>query len=75
MNDFSDADVKCPFYIKTDTASIFCEGVGDNMATKNIFRTSTGVLLKKEKERYMCKFCSDCYKDCMVYQMLMKKYS
>lgn len=74
MNNFEDADVKCPFFLKTDTASIFCEGVEDDMATKSIFRTSSGVLLNKKKEEYMCRFCNKDYESCLVYQMLMKKY-
>jgi len=74
MNFYGDADVVCPFYIKSDNASIFCEGVEDNMATKNIFRASSGALLREDKDKYMIKFCNCDYEKCRIYQMLLKKY-
>ena len=74
MNSYGDEYVQCPFYSKSDFASIFCEGVEDDMATKNIFRLPSGALLKKKKEEYMLKHCCDDYKGCKIYQMLMKKY-
>lgn len=74
MNYYGDADVLCPFYSKSDNASISCEGVEDNMSTKNIFRLPSGAILREDKERYMQRFCTCNYEDCRVYQMLMKKY-
>lgn len=74
MSFYGDADAKCPFYAKSDNASISCEGVEENMATKNIFRASSGAILREDKERYMVKYCNCDYKQCRVYQMLMQKY-
>ena len=74
MSFYGDQDVKCPFYSKSDIASINCEGVENNMATKNIFRLPSGAMLKEDKDKYMCKYCNCDYEKCRVYKMLMAKY-
>ena len=74
MSFFGDQDVRCPFYTKSDNASISCEGVEDHMSTKSIFRAESGALLREDKERYMIKFCNSDYEKCRICQMLMQKY-
>lgn len=74
MNSYGDGDVLCPFFIGSDDVSIKCEGLEDNMVTKNVFRTNKGNFLRDKKNDYMNRFCKCKYEECIMYQMLEKKY-
>lgn len=74
MNSYGDADVLCPFFISSDDVSIKCEGLEANMVTKHVFRTDKGNFLRDKKNEYMDRFCKCDYKECMMCQMLTKKY-
>ena len=74
MNTYGDADVKCPFFNKSDEISISCEGVDNGMITKNIFRTEQGNFLRQKKKEYSDRYCKGDYKNCRLYQMLDEKY-
>ena len=44
------------------------------MVTKHVFRTDKGNFLRDKKNEYMDLFCKCDYKECMMCQMLTKKY-
>ena len=60
----------CPFYHRNANNRICCEGVEDNN-TLNVVFGSTKDMIDYEK----C-YCDDIvyHKECLLYQMLMKKY-
>lgn len=62
--------VQCPFYKKHDSINIRCEGV--TKSSRIILQFD----LKRKKDMYMSKKCrqKNDYKQCMIYQMLEKKY-
>lgn len=74
MNSYGDADVKCPFYNKSDDISISCEGVCGCSVNKTVFRTDQGNFLRQKKKEYMDKFCKGDFESCRLYQMLEGKY-
>lgn len=61
-------DVVCPYYKYEAPQMIYCEGVDDNTALHLAFAS------KEEKKRYMRTKCSNCWKACMIAQMLNRKY-
>ena len=62
--------VVCPFYHKSDTNRIFCEGVSDNNTLNLVFGS------RKEMADYEKCFCDDMdfHRECLLYQMLNKKW-
>ena len=62
--------VVCPFYHKTGTERIYCEGTEDNNTINLVFGS------RQEMFDYEQCFCDDMdfHKDCLIYQMLMKKW-
>lgn len=61
--------VQCPFYKEDDGKySIICEGFGDALCLKQIYRT------KAQYKLQMAVFCCEHYKNCEVYRLLMDKY-
>ena len=70
MAEFDSKYVVCPFYRKSDSYRICCEGVDDNNTVNLIFSNST-----KSKE-YKQTFCYniDNYKHCLICAMLNAKY-
>lgn len=63
---WTEADVKCPFYIKDDrsTRSISCEGFSDNSEAVTKFRTLA------ERDRHMGICCVARYTQCPLYKMV-----
>lgn len=60
----------CPFY-KSDNGKekrITCEGITERSNLELVFRT------RDDFEQQMQIFCSEHYKNCEVYRMLMNKY-
>lgn len=70
MAEFDSKYVVCPFYHKSDSYRICCEGVDDNNTVNLIFSDS-----RKQKE-YKQEFCYniDNYKHCLICAMLNAKY-
>lgn len=70
MAEFDSKYVVCPFYHKSDSNRICCEGVDDNNTVNLIFSDS-----RKQKE-YKQTFCYDItnYKKCLICTMLYTKY-
>ena len=61
-------DVACPYYKYEAPQMIYCEGVEDNTALHLAFAT------KKGKKDYVWSKCCECWKGCMIAQMLNRKY-
>lgn len=61
-------DVVCPYYKYEAPQMIYCEGVDDNTALHLAFASKEGM------KKYMKAMCRDCWKECMVAQMLNRKY-
>ena len=61
---WTDADVRCPFYISEDKAacSISCEGFEKGVKTLSRFRS------RPHKDRHMGAFCVGEYEQCPVYR-------
>lgn len=62
--------VVCPFYHRNDTNRICCEGVSKTNTVNLVFESP------KKTLEYEKQFCDemDRHKECLVYQMLMKKW-
>lgn len=61
-------DVVCPYYKYEAPQMVYCEGVDDNTALHLAFATKQG------KKAYMGAKCKECWKGCMIAQMLNRKY-
>lgn len=61
-------DVVCPYYKYEAPQMIYCEGVEDKTALHLAFDSKLG------KKLYMQAKCRDCWKHCMIAQMLNRKY-
>ena len=61
-------DIACPYYKCEAPQMIYCEGVEDNTVLHLAFAT------KKGKKAYVLSRCSECWKGCMIAQMLNRKY-
>ena len=61
---WTDADVRCPFYITDDreTRSISCEGFGKGVETVSRFRS------RALKDRHMGACCVSAFEKCPVYR-------
>ena len=61
---WTDADVRCPFYISDDrtSRSIRCEGYSAGTDVVSRFRTLA------QKDRHMGRFCVGCFEQCPVYR-------
>ena len=68
MKHRQDVLVKCPYYKGEEKQMIFCEGVQEGSAIHLAFDTSPN--LKEYKNR----FCKRCYNQCLVAEMLNRKY-
>lgn len=69
---WTDADVKCPFYIKDDRAqrSISCEGCGRGCITATKFKEL------KLRDRHMGIYCVAKFEECPIYKMIYEtKYA
>ena len=67
---WEDKYVKCPFYCRTDTLRIVCEGLEEKSKINLTFE------LPEDKSRYMHSFCYgvlEC-RDCPIHSMLNSKY-
>ena len=64
---YKQVDVQCPFF-KTDDGkqNIVCEGFGDSRSLTQTYR------YKAQYETQMRVFCSEHYRKCEVYRMLME---
>ncbi len=70
MSTYTQADVRCPFYI-TDTerpAGISCEGISDKSKLSLCFTN------KRYKKVHMKVFCIENYEDCALFKTIYKKY-
>lgn len=77
-----DADVKCPFYEKGAAGFIQCaddqrrkngEGFEGVDSVKLLFRNKkTGSPNKDKCDTFSANFCESCYKQCIIYQILME---
>jgi hypothetical protein len=65
---YENTDVKCPFYHYEKYSEIRCEGCYNGVTTALVFH-DTGKL-----EKHQDNYCKSNYKDCPVYQMIIKKY-
>ena len=61
---WTEADVKCPFYLADDRKkrSISCEGFDAGLDLVNRFRTLA------QRESHMGRYCVQCYERCPVYR-------
>ena len=66
--DWSDEDVRCPFYISNDRAkrSICCEGFGNGIDTISRFRSLA------LRGGHMGRYCAGRFEDCPVYHCTYK---
>lgn len=65
---YDDANIKCPFYIFSNSHRIKCEGLGE----ANRLHLVTGNC--RETKKHIDRFCSDDYKHCPIANMLYQKY-
>ena len=70
MSKYTSKYVVCPFYHKNKTNRICCEGVSKGNTLNVVFESEKGMV------RYENRFCDsmDNHKNCLIYQMLDKKY-
>lgn len=72
-----DADIVCPFYIKSAKGFVQCEGIDKCSAIKLLFVSSKdGSPLKEDKKDFLKRYClseQGC-QQCPVYKMLEAKY-
>lgn len=61
-------DVVCPYYKFEAPQMIYCEGVEENTALHLAFAA------KDKMKCYMHNNCSDKWRNCLIAQMLNKKY-
>ena len=61
-------DVVCPYYKYEAQQMIYCEGVEDKTALHLAFDSKQG------KKDYMKFHCRECWKRCLIAQMLNRKY-
>lgn len=61
-------NVLCPFYKYEGQQLIYCEGVVPGSALHLAFDT------KGRHKAYRETYCENCYKKCMITQMLNRKY-
>lgn len=61
-------DVVCPYYKYEAPQVVYCEGVEDGTALHLAFPTKDG------KKQYMLERCRNCWKSCLIAQMLNRKY-
>jgi hypothetical protein len=62
------ADVQCPFFIACGKTSITCEGITDECVTRILFDKENN----RDKHRFQ--FCDKQYRNCKIYELLVKKY-
>ena len=64
------ARVKCPFYKRHEDRRIVCEGITDGNTVHMVFEAGT------RREKYMATRCASMggYKNCRVFEAVMKKY-
>lgn len=65
---WTEADMKCPFYIKDDrgTKSICCEGYETDSVTVTKFKTLGG------RDRHMGIYCAARYEQCPMYKAVCR---
>ena len=61
-------DVVCPYYKYEAPQLIYCEGVEDKTALHLAFNTKSG------KKEYMGRKCCAKWRQCLIAQMLNRKY-
>jgi hypothetical protein len=61
-------DVVCPYYKYEAPQMVYCEGVEDNTALHLAFASKQGLKV------YMGAKCCRSWRDCMIAQMLNRKY-
>lgn len=68
-NHYVDADVRCPFYRKTDHKSIHCEGtLGDRSSLINYFSYDADI------KNWMKTYCCKNYTQCPLFVSISSKY-
>ena len=60
------SQVECPFYKRDDPTNIYCEGISEDSCLITRFRFKVG------RDQQMRIFCSEHYKNCEIYRMLME---
>lgn len=65
---WTEADVKCPFYISDDqkTRSICCEGYSEKSRTRTSFETL------RERERHMGRLCTSRFWECPMHRLIVE---
>lgn len=74
MVKYIDADIKCPFYIKSDYGFIQCEGFENASAVKLMFHSEQGGALKEERYEYCKRFCESRFTECPLFNLIERKY-
>lgn len=65
--DYSDKNVKCPFYKSAEKRSIKCEGIFSKFCINSFSdKENMGV--------HFVKYCCDDYKNCPLAKIIIKKY-
>ena len=62
------AEIVCPYYKYEAPQVIYCEGVEDQTALHLAFAR------KERKREYVITRCGDCWRKCLIAQMLNRKY-
>ena len=68
MKHRQDVLVKCPYYKGEEKQMLFCEGVQEGAAIHLAFDTSPNL------KDYKSHFCKRCYNQCLIAEMLNRKY-
>ena len=66
---YIDVDVKCPFYKYLRSRAVFC----DLEDIENIQSVTLSFETKQKCEEFMRQRCCEKYKECQIYQILMKE--
>ena len=65
---YQDVSVRCPFYRWQKDYEIACEGFSE------VSTVSLHFFDRRQKRKYVCKFCEQNYEDCILYKEVDKKY-
>ena len=68
MNNFVDKRVLCPYYRKSDSKLIVCEGLEENEPKRMPFSSNS------EKKEYMDENCTKCWRKCFWADELNRKW-
>lgn len=69
-----DMSVRCPYYIRSKSDEVVCEGIDGDMRCHNTFNFPSEADRIKARQDYMRRFCCGDYESCVLAKALGVKY-